>query len=86
MIKICHVTSANNYVISIPIKMFEYMATGLPFFASDFELWKRIVDKYPCGLCVNPVCIEEIQNACNRLLNNPEFAQNMGSTEKGSCF
>ena len=62
----------------MPIKMFEYMAAGLPFVASDFELWNDIIQKYPCGICVNPGNIEEIRNACKLLMNNPELAQSYG--------
>ena len=71
-------SSTPNYINSMPIKMFEYMAAGLPFVASDFELWNDIIQKYPCGICVNPGNIEEIRNACKLLMNNPELAQSYG--------
>ena len=54
------------------------MAAGLPFVASNFELWKSIIKKYPCGICVNPENVEEVRNACNLLVNNPKLAENMG--------
>ena len=41
--------TAHNYVDSLPIKMFEYMAAGLPFIASDFPLWKRLLLKVRRG-------------------------------------
>ena len=43
--------------------MFEYMAAGLPVICSDFELWKEIIEKNNCGICVNPNNIVEISNA-----------------------
>jgi glycosyltransferase involved in cell wall biosynthesis len=67
-----------NHINAQPNKLFEYMAAGLPFVASNFELWKSIIKKYPCGICVNPENVEEVRNACNLLVNNPKLAENMG--------
>ena len=69
---------AHNYVESLPIKMFEYMAAGLPFVASDFPLWKKIVDENNCGICVNPLDLNAVSEACRFLLDNPEKGQEMG--------
>lgn len=67
-----------NHLESLPIKMFEYMAAGLPIIASDFPLWRSIVDKYECGLLVNPESPEEIQEAMIWIVENPEKAYEMG--------
>lgn len=32
-----------NYLTSLPVKMFEYLAAGLPVLASDFNYWREIV-------------------------------------------
>ena len=69
---------AHNYVESLPIKMFEYMAAGLPFVASDFPLWKKIVEENNCGICVNPRDTNDVSEACRFLLDNPEKGQEMG--------
>jgi glycosyltransferase involved in cell wall biosynthesis len=66
------------YLDSLPIKMFEYMAAGIPVIASDFPLWKSIIDKYGCGLCVNPQKPAEIANAINYLMHNEKLAEEMG--------
>ena len=71
----------DNYIDSLPIKMFEYMAAGLPFVASDFDLWKSITDECGSGICVDPLDIEQISEACICLLNDPEKSKDMG--EKG---
>ncbi|RGT72487.1 glycosyltransferase [Ruminococcus sp. AF18-22] len=67
-----------NHRFSLPIKMFEYMAAGIPVIASDFSEWKDIVDMEKCGLCVNPNNKEEIANAIAQLLKEPETAKAMG--------
>ena len=68
----------DNYVDSLPIKMFEYMAAGLPFVASDFSLWKEITEECGSGICVNPLDIEKISEACLSLLNDPARSEEMG--------
>lgn len=63
---------------SLPIKLFEYMAAGLPVIASNFPLWREIIDKHDCGICVDPKNLDEICEAIYFLLNNAEEAQKMG--------
>ena len=69
---------AANHFEAQPIKMFEYMAAGLPFVASDFPLWKKIVDEEGCGICVEPTDVAAVSRACSSLLDNPSLAQEMG--------
>lgn len=42
----------HNFLWSLPIKMFEYMAAGIPFVCSDFPAWKAIVKETGAGICV----------------------------------
>ncbi len=67
-----------SYLDSLPIKMFEYMAAGIPFIASNFPYWQEIVLKNNCGICVDPLNIKEIEEGINYILNNPVMAKNMG--------
>ncbi len=67
-----------NYLDSLPIKMFEYMSAALPVVASNFPDWQAIVDRYRCGLCVDPLQIPHITQAVSTLLNGPEAARDMG--------
>lgn len=69
---------AENHFASQPIKMFEYMAAGLPFVASDFPLWKEIVEGNDCGICVPPSDVDAIAAALQRLLDDYEAAERMG--------
>lgn len=67
-----------SYKEALPVKLFEYMAAGLAVIASDFGLMKQIVEKYNCGLVVNPQKPEEIAKAIDWLMDNDEEAQKMG--------
>lgn len=67
-----------SYVESLPIKMFEYMLSGIPVIASNFPLWASIIHKYNCGIMVDPHNPEEIAKACCYLLDNQDTAAEMG--------
>ncbi|CUA84073.1 Glycosyltransferase involved in cell wall bisynthesis [Gulbenkiania indica] len=67
-----------NYVDALPIKLFEYMAAGMPVIASDFPLWREIVTDAGCGLLVNPEDAPAIAAAINRLLGDESMARQMG--------
>lgn len=68
----------SNYLDSLPIKMFEYMSAGIPVIASDFDLWRAIVQESSCGLCVDPLDPAAIAAAIDHLVSHPVEAQAMG--------
>ncbi len=68
-----------NYLDSLPIKMFEYMSAGIPVIASDFALWRAIIEENHCGLCVDPMDPGAIASAIDRLLGDRAEAETMGS-------
>lgn len=59
-------------------KIFEIMGAGVPVICTDFILWKNIIKKYKCGICINPTDITAIKDAVKFLLGNPEEAKRMG--------
>lgn len=61
------------------VKMFEYMAAGLPVIASNFPLYQKIIDDSNCGLSVDPTKPQEIANAIEWIFENPEEAKKMGA-------
>jgi glycosyltransferase involved in cell wall biosynthesis len=67
-----------SYLDSLPIKMFEYMSAELPVIASDFPLWRGIVEAHGCGVCVNPADPVAIANAIRALRDAPERVRAMG--------
>jgi glycosyltransferase involved in cell wall biosynthesis len=68
-----------NYLDALPIKMFEYMAAGIPVIASNFPLWREIVEGNRCGICVDPLNPREIAAAIESLIHDRVLAEEMGA-------
>jgi len=67
-----------NYLDSLSVKMFEYMAAGIPIICSDFKLWRKIIEGNKCGICVDPMSPESISKAMLYIRDNPIEAKKMG--------
>jgi glycosyltransferase involved in cell wall biosynthesis len=67
-----------TYLESLPIKMFEYMAAGIPFIVSDFPYWRNLLRGYECCIFVNPLDPNEIAKAIDFFAFNKHEAKKMG--------
>ncbi len=67
-----------NHVNAYPNKLFEYMAAGLPVIASNFPLWRSIVEGADCGICVDPSDPADIRQAIARLIDDPQECRRLG--------
>jgi glycosyltransferase involved in cell wall biosynthesis len=67
-----------NYLNAQPVKLFEYMGAGIPVIASDFPVWRNIIESAGCGLLVNPLDPGAIAEAIEYLWSHPTEAADMG--------
>ena len=65
-----------NYLTSLPVKTFEYMACSLPVVMSNFPYWQEIFRD--CALFVNPYDSKDITEKISYLLDNPNEAKELG--------
>ena len=72
---VLHPTS--QFVDAQPVKLFEYMAAGVPFVASDFPIWRALGGE-ACGLYVDPLDPGALAEAIAWLIGHPEEAAEMG--------
>lgn len=75
-----------NHMVCSPNKLFEYMASGMAVIASDIPMWKEIIEKYQCGICVDPTDVDQICDAMKFMKNNPDKVREMGENGRKSVF
>lgn len=65
-------------------KFFEYMLAGIPIICSDFPVWRTFVERYGCGVTVDPDDPAAIREVIADLHANPEFVEQMGKCGKAA--
>ena len=75
---LCILKPIENYYYSQPIKVYEYMAAGIPYICSDFPGWRKLAEESNAGICVDPENIIEIRKTVKLFLNDRSYAQEMG--------
>ena len=68
----------HNYVTSVPTKLYESLAIGVPVVAADLPHIKSIIDKYEVGLCANSKDPKDIAKKLNTLISEREMRLKMG--------
>lgn len=71
-----------RYKTNYPVKLFEYMAAGLPVIASKFGESAVFVKEANCGVLVDPLNTQEVAHAICWLLENTNEAEPMGMRGK----
>jgi len=64
---------------ALPVKMFEFMAAGLPVLVADLVVLRKIIEEWGCGICINPLDPKTIAAAARFLASNPDICQAMGA-------
>lgn len=64
---------------TIPNKLFDYMAAGLPVVASDVPPVRRVVEQHDCGLLVPPGSPDALARSIARLQGDPGLRHRLGS-------
>ena len=67
-----------NYVDAYPVKLFEYLAAGLPVIATDVPRWRAVLEAHDCGVCVPYGSPALLGAAITRLLDDDDGARAMG--------
>jgi glycosyltransferase involved in cell wall biosynthesis len=61
-----------NYRYSLPNKLFDYIAAGVPVIASNLPETGKLLSEYDCGIIIESVIPEKISKAISELRKNPD--------------
>jgi len=77
---------AGNHLYAQPNKLFEYMSAGIPVIASNFPLWREIVEGNQCGICVDPLDSKAIGFAMQWIMDHQVEASQMGARGRNAVL
>lgn len=76
-----------RYAAALPVKMFEYMACGLPVVASNFPPIQAIYEQCHFGVLVDPQApVETIANLIAGWWKSPETARQLGANGRSAVL
>ncbi len=79
-----------NYKYSLPNKLFDYMAAGIPVLASPMVEVKKIIDTYQIGMCIESHEPRMIAEKINTMLSDPKqirkWKRNALKTARELCW
>jgi len=78
MVGLVTLRPVKSFSEALPVKMFEYMAAGIPVIATDIPLWKSIIDDAQCGVTVNVFDEDQLRSTIEQLLHDPNRAEQLG--------
>jgi glycosyltransferase involved in cell wall biosynthesis len=67
-----------NHLECQPTKLFEYMAAGKPFIASNFAAWQELLGEFDCGYFIDPTDPVALQAVIDRIASCPAEARARG--------
>lgn len=78
-IGLCILDPLERYIRALPVKLFEYMACGLPVITSSFPAIAEIVEQAGCGALVDPTnCLDAALQIVVNWWEHPEEARRLG--------
>lgn len=78
-----------NYVVSEPIKTYEYLACGLPLLLSDFAMWKEVFGSW--SWFTDPIDVDRVAEAIVIARDDDQLRQQRAASgriavEEGRCW
>lgn len=68
------------------IKIFETMEAAVPVILAKVPLYEQMVEKYHCGICINPHSVNEWKEAIGYLLTHRKEAYEMGQNARNAVI
>lgn len=67
-----------SHIAALPVKLWEFMSSGLAILASDFPLWRQIMTESRGGWCVDPTNARAVAESLDCLFKDEMLCFSMG--------